>query len=194
MKIVTSFKLNHLWISREKNYKQWTGGTDSLVTGEPVSEFEKWLVEAQDVRKITNPFRGIYGIYLKGIKKKTERSQHVTSWTGKHEDFDWLCPELSLDTDSKRSRWRIFFSSLSHDHITSLMFVSNNYWTYTKSIWALYNCPTSLENLHIYHDTRFAEWHIFQWHRMWIAEDSYVDISWATTMSMCSAHTSPISS
>ena len=33
-------------------------------------------VEAQDFRKITDRFRGIYGIYLILIKKKTERSQH----------------------------------------------------------------------------------------------------------------------
>ena len=35
-----------------------------LVTDEPV-EFEKKPAEVQDFRRITDHFRGIYGIYLK---------------------------------------------------------------------------------------------------------------------------------
>jgi len=35
-----------------------------LVTDEPV-EFKKSPVEGQDFRRITDHFRGIYGIYLK---------------------------------------------------------------------------------------------------------------------------------
>jgi len=53
-----------------------------LVVDEPV-EFEKQLVECQDVRKkkITHHFRGIYGICLKLTKKKPTRCQHVSGWT-----------------------------------------------------------------------------------------------------------------
>ena len=32
------------------------------------------------------------------IKKKTERSHRVTSWTWKHKDLDQICPKISLDT------------------------------------------------------------------------------------------------
>ena len=44
-----------------------TGENRQLVTDEPV-EFEKYPVEVQDFRKITENFRGIYGIYLNSIK------------------------------------------------------------------------------------------------------------------------------
>ena len=40
------------------------------------------LIEVQDVRKITDPLRGIYEIYLNSMKKK--KWQHVTCWTWKH--------------------------------------------------------------------------------------------------------------
>ena len=42
-----------------------------LVADEPV-EFEKQLVEAGNLRRITNRFRGIYRIYLNWIKAKPE--------------------------------------------------------------------------------------------------------------------------
>ena len=44
------------------------GENRQLVTDEPV-EFEKQPVEVQDFRRITDHFRGIYGIYLKFIQK-----------------------------------------------------------------------------------------------------------------------------
>jgi hypothetical protein len=40
----------------------------SLVADEPV-EFEKQPVEVQEFKRIARHFRGIYGIYLKLIKK-----------------------------------------------------------------------------------------------------------------------------
>ena len=43
-------------------------GEPHLVTDEPV-EFEKYPVEVQDCRKITDHFRGIYGIYPDLIKE-----------------------------------------------------------------------------------------------------------------------------
>ena len=54
-----------------------------VVTNEPV-EFEKYPVEVQDFRKITNHLQGICRIYLNFNKETTRRSQHVTSWTWKH--------------------------------------------------------------------------------------------------------------
>jgi hypothetical protein len=42
------------------------GENRRLGTDEPV-EFEKFAVEVGDFRRITDRFRGIYGIYLKSI-------------------------------------------------------------------------------------------------------------------------------
>jgi hypothetical protein len=67
-----------------------------LVTYEPF-QFEKKLVEVQTFNKITDYFRGIYGIYP-NYQRKTGRSQHVTGWT-KHKDFDRLCSKISSDTN-----------------------------------------------------------------------------------------------
>ena len=53
-----------------------------LVTDEPV-EFEELPFEVQDIRKITDRFRGIYRIYL-NLMKKTQRCQYVSGWTWKH--------------------------------------------------------------------------------------------------------------
>ena len=44
------------------------GENRQFITNEPV-EFEKWPVEAQDCRKITDHFRGIYRIYPNLIKE-----------------------------------------------------------------------------------------------------------------------------
>ena len=44
-----------------------------LVTDEPV-EFEKYVVEVQDCRKITNHLKGIHGIYPKIIKENQRMS------------------------------------------------------------------------------------------------------------------------
>ena len=49
------------------------GENRQLVTNEPVG-FEKSPVEVQDYRKITNRFRGIYGIYLNVIKENRRMS------------------------------------------------------------------------------------------------------------------------
>jgi len=48
-----------------------TGENRQLVTNEPV-EFEKYPVEVQDCRKITDHFRGIYRIYPNLINGKPE--------------------------------------------------------------------------------------------------------------------------
>lgn len=53
-----------------------------LITDETVG-IERLPVEVQDVWKITDRYRGIYGVYFKLIKEKNERSQHPTSWTWK---------------------------------------------------------------------------------------------------------------
>ena len=58
------------------------------------------LVEVhQDFGDITYHFRRICGMYLKLLKRKNGRSQHVTGWTWEHKDFDELCSKISLDTD-----------------------------------------------------------------------------------------------
>jgi hypothetical protein len=67
----------------------------SLVTDAPV-ELERYPVEVQDLRKITDRFRGIYVIYLKSTHIKAKRCQHVTGWTWKHLDLDRLCSEIFL--------------------------------------------------------------------------------------------------
>lgn len=40
-------------------------------------EFENWVVEVEDFRKITDRLRGIYGIHLESIKKNTERDVNM---------------------------------------------------------------------------------------------------------------------
>ena len=54
------------------------GKNRTLITDEPV-EFEKYLVQEQDFRKLTNHLGGIYGIYLKWMKK----TQKITK-------YNWL--------------------------------------------------------------------------------------------------------
>ena len=52
--------------------------------------------------------------YNSNYLRQTERSQHVTSWTWKHLDFDQLCSKISLTLvldvqymdDDKEVRWR----------------------------------------------------------------------------------------
>ena len=56
------------------------GENRQLVTNEPV-EFEKYPVEVQDCRKITDHSRGIYGIYP-DLKKENRRIS-----TNVREDF-----------------------------------------------------------------------------------------------------------
>ena len=54
-----------------------------LVTDELV-EFEKWPVEVHDFRKFTDHFRGIYGPYLKSMKKEQNDVKHITGWAWIH--------------------------------------------------------------------------------------------------------------
>ena len=53
-----------------------------LVTCEPI-EFEKYAVEIQDLKKITDCFKRIYRIYLV-LTTKNRKSQHVINWTWTH--------------------------------------------------------------------------------------------------------------
>ena len=46
------------------------GENQPLVTYES-ADFEIQMVEVQDFKNITHPFRRIYGIYLKLVKRKT---------------------------------------------------------------------------------------------------------------------------
>jgi hypothetical protein len=70
--------------------------------GEPTASYRwtGWVWEMSFLmfktsRKITDCFRGINRIYLELIKAKPEdHTQHVTSWTWKHEDFDKAILEI----------------------------------------------------------------------------------------------------
>jgi hypothetical protein len=54
-----------------------------------------WLKDKP--REITNHFiQRICGIYLIVFLKTIKRSQHLTSWTRKHLDYDWLCPKIFI--------------------------------------------------------------------------------------------------
>ena len=68
-----------------------------LVADEPV-EFDKQLDKGQDFKKITIILEEYIECNLKINEEKTKRSQHVTDWTWKHEDFDRLGPKISPDT------------------------------------------------------------------------------------------------
>ena len=46
-----------------------------LVTDDPV-EFEKYLLDIQDVKNFTNRSRGIYGTYLELIQKNRKITTH----------------------------------------------------------------------------------------------------------------------
>lgn len=48
-----------------------------------LNEFEKYPVQIQDLRPITDPFGGSYGIFFESIRK-SERNQEVTDWTWTH--------------------------------------------------------------------------------------------------------------
>ena len=37
-------------------------------------------------------------------EKSTEKSQHVTGWTWKHEDFDQICPRIYPDIGTNVSK------------------------------------------------------------------------------------------
>jgi hypothetical protein len=53
--------------------------------------------------KLTHHLRGIYGMYLRSIKKKTKRSQHACNRLDlviKTRNLDQLYPKTSLDNDS----------------------------------------------------------------------------------------------
>ena len=58
------------------HWSHLSGENRRLLTNELV-EFEKWPVEVRDFRRITDCFRGIHRLYLKCMKSKTRRCQHV---------------------------------------------------------------------------------------------------------------------
>ena len=62
-----------LLITFSKHTWSMIGENRQLGTDEPV-EFEKEPVEVQDCRRITDRFRGIYGIYLKSIQRNRRMS------------------------------------------------------------------------------------------------------------------------
>ena len=68
-----------------------------LVTDKPV--------EAQDFTKTTHHFKGIYGIYLK-LVKKNEQLHHVTGWTWTHKEFDRLRPNTSWSPGGRDQLFR----------------------------------------------------------------------------------------
>ena len=70
------------------------GENRRLVTDVPV-EFEKWLVEVGDFRRITNHFRGTYRRIYPNLIKKTGGCQYVTGRTCKHENLSRWCPKFS---------------------------------------------------------------------------------------------------
>jgi hypothetical protein len=59
-------------------------------------EFEKQLILSARLRG--NCWSFLEGPYLWNRPqiniRKLERSQHVTGWTWKHKDFNWLCPKI----------------------------------------------------------------------------------------------------
>ena len=63
--------------SKEQGPHAMNRENQPLVTDEPV-EFEKYLVEVQDFRKITDHFRGIQRIHHKLTKKSRSMQHHVT--------------------------------------------------------------------------------------------------------------------
>lgn len=67
------------------------GADRLLVTDEPV--------DVQNLRKIACNFREIYRIRSNLILGKLKDVKHVTGWSWKHQDFDRLCPNSSVDTD-----------------------------------------------------------------------------------------------
>ena len=76
------------------------GKNRRLVTDEPV-QFEEEPVEVQDFRRITNHFRGIYGIYLKCIKQNWKMStcnrldvESLQSWPTMPKNFPALLQTL----------------------------------------------------------------------------------------------------
>ena len=79
------------FVNRGSRSHQWMGRTGCSSHMKTV-EFEKWPVEVQDFSKVTNRFRGIYRIYSDLIKKTAKKNQHITGWTWKHKDIDWLHP------------------------------------------------------------------------------------------------------
>jgi hypothetical protein len=54
--------------------------------------------------KMTDHFRGIYGIYTSNSNRKTETSQHVTSWTHKHQDLHRSYPKISPNNRPRQGR------------------------------------------------------------------------------------------
>ena len=84
-------KQQHEWGDPTVTY-WWTG----WVWKKKEKEKKKTLVHIQDFEEISDPFRGIYWIFLNLIKN-TERCQHVANWSWKHYELDVLCQKNSPD-------------------------------------------------------------------------------------------------
>ena len=75
-----------------------SGKNQQLVTDEPV-EFEKlWRVEVGDFRRVSDHLRGIYGIYIKWIKKIRKMS---------------TCNQLNLES---LGSWPTIYAQKLHGH------------------------------------------------------------------------------
>ena len=71
------------WPTIPKNFHPMIGENRQLVTDGPV-EFEKYPVDVQDYRKITDHFRGMYRIYPNSIKENRRM------WTCNRSDLQTL--------------------------------------------------------------------------------------------------------
>ena len=82
-----------------------------LITNEPV-EFEKWPVEVEDCRKITDNLRGIYRIYPNLIRKTGamigKNRQLVTNEPVEFEEWPVEVQDLRKITDPFRGIYRIY--------------------------------------------------------------------------------------
>ena len=142
--------------------------------GEPTATY-RWIGwvweitgEVQDLRKVTIHFKGIHGIYLKLDQRKPERSQHVTRWTWKHEDFDWLCPTNS-SPDTARSLTLSWSRNLIHGtpiaHTLHKKVCGPNvgigHFQFHIQCWPLdwiSNCLIRLANAHPTYQGRYTEY------------------------------------
>jgi hypothetical protein len=72
--------------SRSEAPQTMNGDNRLLVTDEPV--------ELQDLRKITRNFREVYKICSNLTQGETERCQHITGGSWKHQDFDPIMSKI----------------------------------------------------------------------------------------------------
>ena len=110
------------------------GENRQSITNEPV-EFEKWPVEVQDCRKITDHFWGIYRIYPNLIRENRRMltCNRLDLQTLGSQVLNWLlCPKISqslnrltlvhqdyckkITTDRFRGIYRIYYPNLIKEH------------------------------------------------------------------------------